>query len=284
MTPDDFPLLSRYAKNYNRFIAAITIITEGLQANSIRNVDFNLAKDILSRTVYDAWNAHVSERFFWAGKYQELPEKIQELYHHISMLGLYSVISTNRKVIKSKAYGESVDAMREVIDQALPLAEAVTQLKPLVIKGRSPNKNPTKPANPNKIIKTCPCCFRMIAVVRGTMAHHGYERPGTGWQTASCPGIRFKPLEVSSEGLVWIIGVVRDRLEKFRKSYDERNEWEKISQLNKNKVITVVKGSDQWDKVFRHHILKLESDIQISQSELKRLEERLQNWQPEIKK
>ncbi len=284
MTPDDFPLLSRYAKNYNRFIAAINIITEGLQANSIRNVDFNLAKDILSGTVYYAWNAHVSERFFWAGKYKELPDKIQELYYHISPLGLYNVISTNRKIIKSKAYGEPVDAMREVIDQVLPLAEAVKQLKPLVIKGRSPTKGPTKPENPNKIIKTCPCCFRMIAVVGGKMAHHGYKRPGTGWQTSSCPGIRFKPLEVSTEGLVWIIGVVRDRLENFRKSYDGRNEWEEISYINKNKFITVVKGSAQWEKIYRNHIASLETDIEMSQWELKHLEERLENWKPEAEK
>ena len=68
--------------------------------------------------------------------------------------------------------------VRSFAAEALPLAEAVVSLKDKVVKGRAPSTGPAKPVNPNKIVKTCPCCFRQIAVTDGTMAHHGYQRPG----------------------------------------------------------------------------------------------------------
>jgi hypothetical protein len=33
------------------------------------------------------------------------------------------------------------------------------------------------------------------------IAHHGYRRPGQGWQTASCFGARWRPYEVASDAL-----------------------------------------------------------------------------------
>jgi hypothetical protein len=44
---------------------------------------------------------------------------------------------------------------------------------------------------------TCQICGRVIKSKTGTIAHHGYKRPGTGWQTASCPGSKGLPYEVS---------------------------------------------------------------------------------------
>ena len=43
---------------------------------------------------------------------------------------------------------------------------------------------------------TCQICDRAIKANTGVIAHHGYQRPGEGWQTASCPGARALPYEV----------------------------------------------------------------------------------------
>lgn len=43
----------------------------------------------------------------------------------------------------------------------------------------------------------CQCCGKLFLANTGVMAHHGYQRPGGGWQTASCSGARFVPFEVS---------------------------------------------------------------------------------------
>lgn len=54
---------------------------------------------------------------------------------------------------------------------------------------------------------TCQICGRPIWAATGVIAHHGYERPyrGEGWQTASCPGARELPFEVSRERLAGYI-------------------------------------------------------------------------------
>lgn len=52
---------------------------------------------------------------------------------------------------------------------------------------------------------TCQCCGRAIFAQRGKIAHHGYERPGYGWQTASCMGATYLPFEVDRERLADLI-------------------------------------------------------------------------------
>lgn len=48
---------------------------------------------------------------------------------------------------------------------------------------------------------TCQICGRAIKAKNGFIAHHGYRRPGTGWQTASCMGAKFRPYEVACDAL-----------------------------------------------------------------------------------
>jgi hypothetical protein len=51
----------------------------------------------------------------------------------------------------------------------------------------------------------CQCCDKLFLANTGLMAHHGYQRPGGGWQTASCMGARYLPLEVSRDRLAELI-------------------------------------------------------------------------------
>jgi hypothetical protein len=53
---------------------------------------------------------------------------------------------------------------------------------------------------------TCQACGRAIcSKLGGVVAHHGYERPGDGYQTASCMGAKEVPLEVSNVILLKVI-------------------------------------------------------------------------------
>jgi hypothetical protein len=52
---------------------------------------------------------------------------------------------------------------------------------------------------------TCQVCARRIKAPGGLIAHHGYQRPGRGWQTESCEGARYEPFERSSARLCWWI-------------------------------------------------------------------------------
>lgn len=60
---------------------------------------------------------------------------------------------------------------------------------------------------------TCQCCGRQIFAQRGKIAHHGYERPGYGWQTASCMGALYLPFEVARERLADLIVALQHQLD-----------------------------------------------------------------------
>lgn len=62
---------------------------------------------------------------------------------------------------------------------------------------------------------TCQCCGRRFLANTGLMAHHGYERPGSGWQTASCYGARHLPFEVSRDTLGDMIDALKRRCDQL---------------------------------------------------------------------
>ncbi len=49
---------------------------------------------------------------------------------------------------------------------------------------------------------TCQCCGRKILAEKGRIAHHGYNRPGHGYQTPSCVGAKRLPFEVDRAALM----------------------------------------------------------------------------------
>lgn len=72
------------------------------------------------------------------------------------------------------------------------------------VKAAPVNKAAPKPAPaaaPEEARMTCQICGRPIHAGNGKIAHHGYQRPGYGYQTASCPGALQHPFEVSRDEL-----------------------------------------------------------------------------------
>lgn len=283
MTPDQFQILRSIHSTPARFDAAVEQVVAGVESGAIRNVVLQDVKFTLSRIVDEGWKKLVSEPYFYAGKWQEQPEDVQALYNSISIMGLHDVIAASKKVAKSAATGPAVDAMRAYCAEVLPLSQTVASLKDKVVKGRA--LGPAKPENPNKVVKTCPVCFRPIAVLRGTMAHHGYQRPGQGWQTASCPGIRFKPLEVSSEGLEWLIGILREQLATLEVAYRNRNKKDSLMVSKPGRMFefeTITKDSPEWKRHFDAFVAKLQSERKSLRRELPTLDKMLADWKPEV--
>lgn len=69
--------------------------------------------------------------------------------------------------------------------------------------------------------KTCQICGRHIYASKGIIAHHGYTRPGDGWQTASCYGARHEPFETSRDTLGLYIEMCNVQLAKAQARRDE---------------------------------------------------------------
>lgn len=98
---------------------------------------------------------------------------------------------------KRAAYVERFPVMVEKLDRVRALRDAIKAAE--VVKAE---RQPT-PAQARKLARsmTCQCCGRAIFAETGVIAHHGYERPGYGYQTPSCEGARELPFEVSRDAL-----------------------------------------------------------------------------------
>jgi hypothetical protein len=66
------------------------------------------------------------------------------------------------------------------------------------------------------VAKTCQICGRDIFAERGNIAHHGYQRPGDGYQTASCYGAMHLPFEVSRDRLGAYLALLADQIEALK--------------------------------------------------------------------
>jgi len=63
---------------------------------------------------------------------------------------------------------------------------------------------------------TCQICEREIKAKRGYIAHHGYQRPGQGWQTGSCWGAQHRPYDVACDQLAIYVDSLASGVEKLR--------------------------------------------------------------------
>ena len=86
---------------------------------------------------------------------------------------------------------------------------------------------------------TCQLCGRLIRSKHGIIAHHGYTRPGGGWQTSSCDGTHHPPLEVSNTHLLETIS-----------DYEKRREVEeaRIERVKKGLEPVVVRVKPHWSE------------------------------------
>ncbi len=282
-----YPILRAAARKKDDFDAAIKKMTSAKEAGSIRKMEYDLAKSVLSRAAEMAWETHVREPFFCGGRYADQDVATQDLNNRITILSLHDVIATTKKVAACDFDNPAIRAMREFCDEAAPLAHLVASLKSVVVAGRAPRaENATDDAGPAEL-GTCPVCFRSIGVVRQKMAHHGYHRPQIGFQTSSCPGIRFCPLEASSDGLAWFIGSLRSQLQKDRDRYAQRDEWTTLTRLarvpgvgRRTQLITTRRGDPEWQKEFDIRARQLEHEIRVTERHLAELEPVLADWKP----
>jgi len=279
--PDDFPLLLQDARQADRVRAAIDLFRDGLAAGGIRNTDFQDAKSRLGRALEQAWDRQVSAPFFHAGRWQAQPDPLQALNQTCNPSSLHDLLAVARRLDASDATGPAADAMRALTAEVLPLAEAARDLKGLVVKGRAPA--PPKPVNPDQVRGTCSCCFRDTAVIEtGRMAHHGYERPGDGAQSPSCAGVRFPPLEVSTEGLEWLVWSTSEKLGADRERLDRRDEMNTITYEahERGRLVprTIRQGEEGWDRVLRAWTRMMEHTIQTGERQLTHFEAELETW------
>lgn len=180
----------------------INCLQAAVTAGVVPNKVFTDAKDTFNRAAEEAANAFLAtgpkfERHnqsdWWLAAYA----------NNAFVGGTHNVpvaLQRARKIDDLKAYAD-------FIEQALlPLHALLQDAKPLIKKRTELPKQPTKRETDRAGHEmTCQCCGRGIFANLGTIALHGYERSGQGWQTGSCIGAKELPFEVSREKLGWLI-------------------------------------------------------------------------------
>lgn len=279
MTPEQFPTLRRHAEHIPTFDATVEAIANAMAAGQVRNTQLQDFKYVVGRAAEKAWDEEVDHKHFHRKADHHSDETLQ-LYYTCRIMNTHEILLVDRKLAKSRLQDVAVQAMRTVIAEALPLAQAIAHLKGKVVKGRAPSTRPEAPANPDKLMQTCSCCFRQVAVApTGKMAHHGYKRPGAGRQTASCDGVRFPPLEVSCEGLEWMVGHTSAQLEQEKAAYLRRHDRTEIALLRKRKLVTITKDDPDWQRELGYLIETMEREIKALIGLLATLQKALATWQ-----
>lgn len=98
------------------------------------------------------------------------------------------------------------------VERANRLAALREEIKAAPLLAKAPTKKSVELAARLAVAKTCQICGRPILAETGVIAHHGYQRPGDGYQTASCYGARELSFEVSRDLLGTYIVGLRDGL------------------------------------------------------------------------
>ncbi len=166
-----------------------------------------------------------------------------------------------------------------------------------MLKRTSPEAINIRTNQPEK--STCQVCGRPIKSNTGVIAHHGYKRPGYGWQTSSCPGALYLPYEVSCDRLREVIGQVKNfvaRQESIltefvanppqtltvterRHSRDEGKlvTYEKPAELSKYRAC--MPGTYECAHAYR--VYEIERELKAAKSDLAQMTTRLEQWQPQ---
>jgi hypothetical protein len=149
-----------------------------------------------------------------------------------------------------------------------------------------------------KQIVQCQICGRGIKANTGVIAHHGYERPGDGWQSASCMGARYLPYEVSCDMLPPAIASIqryiqntKEALKKFLANPPETLEraphWK-----GDNKKETYVRPegftfeenhrsygmNQQYELEYESRRYRMTKNIEYAEVDKIRMEKRLADW------
>lgn len=195
-----------------RLNAAVADLQAAIAAGMVPNTLFTSAKDDITRAVEEGAKA-----FLEAGQRSE--RNAQTVMWNAAydanafVSGVHGVPAALKRAKKVEALARYAAFIE---NELLPLNALLADAKPLVKKrNEMPKTKTAKQIADEADQMTCQCCGRGIFAATGIIAHHGYQRPGQGWQTASCYGARELPFEVSRDALGLMIESLKAQRERM---------------------------------------------------------------------
>ena len=311
-------------KRLDKVTEAITTLMNAAAGEPLYNTEYKDAKYWLDRAIDEAWKEQVQKPYLW-GKGGDNAESDLDMYLG-SVSYLRDVLSRLKKLGKCKPttnlskYSsrkfqdvdpECVAAILKVLEGAYPVALMVQELKSQGVKGRKPSK-PSK-AKLEALAKeaakrTCPCCFRAMALDNhGKVVRHGWQEAGgrrvgqygNAWHVGECFGVGYKPFEVSCDGtkgyLDWLQAVLKDEEEALERLNARPSEMHYEKRVRRNmrwesEIVTVkddgkpLERSYGQDKTYADVLLdaiyKTEQGLKMLRQDITTLEQAIENWEP----
>jgi len=121
----------------------------------------------------------------------------------------------------------------------------------------------------------CQICGRAIKSTSGLIAHHGYQRPESGWQTSSCEGARHLPYEQDRERIVAVQRRVLEHSVSLVLQIDD------VKANPPDELMTrVKKGTREYDACLQARLRQLAATIKRNEEFVRYLQSRYDSWTP----
>lgn len=269
---------------------ALAALLVAYQAGTIFNTDFKMWKLTVDRSFEDGFNHLVRTDYttYWEPDQKTVSPKGMIADGLGFASGIRSSIALQKQANKLKIAHPHLDEVKKFLATAVPIAQIFEKLKTMVVKGKKP-LSPEKAAVKatvlaKKTVKTCGCCFRPIAVIpNGKIADHGYSLPHPGNKSMSCPGRKFRPLEVTDDGLKYMVDLYLNWVEQEQaalKNAPSLMSLHKKSFSLKKQGELVVKGHPEWEATYRAHVAELKGSLDRDEGQLKMFKHKLASWKP----
>lgn len=256
-----------------------------LAAKIVYNVDY---KDYLKYYLnqhFENATSKIAEDFTYSMKWQNLPEAIQHLDLGYSS-DLHLIAGRVEKVRKIAEKSGNLDhpyVQRIFSDMApfVEIAAKLNELKQYIVKGKKPSDKPRKtPPRTLDNTGTCAVCGQNVKLDgQGNIVMHGYR---VVWNqfSGSCPGVGYKPFEVSPEGAVAYRDAMKARIADLEKSISELPTSNMLYKTDKvtQKLIEVLAGTNEFDHLVAVRTDKMKWEIGGLNSSIKVYDRHIAGW------
>lgn len=263
-------------------------IQKALHAAFIRNVDYTDIKFQLST----AFSEERSNLPHLVGRPVHGDPAFEDFYtiDHLvpySMVHIRTVAKKLPVALKKATYGDDpkvkaiAKAVSEMHDRWEPIVRQLEALKPFVVKGRNPSETPADPRTLENT-GTCSCCNRNIKLKDLKIVDHGFQV--NDGRHGQCLGVNYHPIEVSTAGLENLLGINKrsrtskaDYLAKL-----QRDEVDTLYTTERRQMITVKRGEDRFERLFRAAISNTAFQIESLDRDITIIEKRIASWVPTL--
>jgi hypothetical protein len=299
--PDTFPVIlkmigmlnnpPRHERLFFNAVQTLREILDGTRQANKKTLDD--CKGIINMTLTDVW-----EKCIWQDIYLNR-------YHDGDLKGTANpndleVLHTSsttylaiERIYKKHASKEHDSVMWKAIipfaREAAPFKQAIEEAKTKIVMGRikTPEMIAKKEAsiNPNQVRGTCTWCNRNIAIITNqTMSHHGYQRPGWGYQTQSCSGMRYQCAEVSDVGYKEKLKFFKTQLIRLESEFDELKTATSfvvpVYRGKPKRIEKSVMSKYEWETQHKMAMTNADNSIRHIKSDIETVKKQIEAWSP----